>query len=96
MKGLSKLVLFSSLLIACIALSGSAFAGSVIIGVANTGNCYPFMCNDRGTNSGISIWYEQAYSSSAFSGPVTISSATFYRVAQRFGGSDVLLVSFGG
>lgn len=77
-------------------LASVAFAGSVTIGVANTGNCYPFMCNDSGTNSGISIWYQQVYSSTAFSGPVTISSATFYwQFAQQFGGSDTLLGSTG-
>jgi hypothetical protein len=85
-------VFVASMLIASIVLSAGALAGSVTIGVADTGNCYPFMCNDSGTNSGISIWYEQVYSSTAFSGPVTITSATFYwQFAQQFGGSDTLL-----
>jgi hypothetical protein len=76
------------------ALSQAARAASITVGTAdpNSGNCYPFMCNDSGTNSGPSIEYQQVYSSSAFGGGFKINSETFYsQVAQQFGGSDTLL-----
>jgi hypothetical protein len=50
------------------------------------------MCNDSGTSAGPSIQYQQVYAAGTFSGPVTISSLTFYwLVAQVFGGTDTLL-----
>jgi hypothetical protein len=70
----------------------TAQADAITVGTANTGNCYPFMCNDSGTSSGPSIQYQQVYSASAFSGPVTITSESFYWMfAQTFGGNDKLL-----
>jgi hypothetical protein len=72
-----------------LALAGVASADTTV-GTYNTGNCYPFMCNDSGTNSGQSIFYEQVYSSSAFSGTVSISSLTFY-FASQFGGSSLFI-----
>src|SRR5271167_2998420 len=50
---------------------------SVTVGSFNTGNCYPFMCNDSGSNVGQSIDYQQAYVSTAFSGPFTVSSMSW-------------------
>ncbi len=41
---------------------------------AGTGNCYPFGCAYSGE-------YQQVYTSSAFSGPITISSLEFYNTA---------------
>jgi hypothetical protein len=77
-----------------IALSSVARADEVTVGVADTGDCYPFMCNDSGTGSGLAIEYQQVYSSSEFSGPMLITSETFYDLyAQMFGGDDLL---FGG
>lgn len=77
------------------AAADRAQAGTVTVGVADDGNCYPFMCNDSGTSSGQSIDYQQVYAASAFSGPVKINSETFYWI---FGqtvvtppGSDTLL-----
>jgi hypothetical protein len=50
------------------------------------------MCNGSGTSTGQSIQYEQVYSATAFSGPITITSETFFwNFAQEFGGSDKLL-----
>jgi hypothetical protein len=75
-----------------IALSSVARAEDVTVGLADNGDCYPFMCNDSGTGSGLAIEYQQVYSSSAFSGPVLITSETFYDLfAQMFGGDDLLL-----
>lgn len=69
-----------------------AQAGAVTVGFANTGNCYPFMCNDSGTASGPSIEYQQVYAASAFPSAVTINSETFYwQFEQSDGGSDTLL-----
>lgn len=69
-----------------------ARAGAITVGVADTGDCYPFMCNDSGTGVGPSIQYQQVYAASAFSGPVAINSETFFwDFAQQFGGTDTLL-----
>ena len=66
------------LLAVCVTLlTAGAFAAPITIGTAQSGNCYPFMCNDSGTSSGVSIDYQQVYTSSAFSGPVMINSITF-------------------
>jgi hypothetical protein len=69
-----------------------AQAAPVTVGTADLAGCYPFMCNDSGSNSGSSIHYQQVYAAGAFSGPITIASETFYRdFAQQFGGSGTLL-----
>jgi hypothetical protein len=76
---------------ASLALAVTAQAGSVTIGSYDSGNCYPFMCNDSGTSSGQSIDYQQVYTSSAFtSGPITINSETFY-YASQLGGNEAVL-----
>jgi hypothetical protein len=75
-----------------IALSSVGRAEDITVGVADNADCYPFMCNDSGTGSGLAIEYQQVYSSSAFSGPVLITSETFYDLyAQMFGGDELLL-----
>jgi hypothetical protein len=68
-------------------------APGVTVGVANQGNCYPFMCNDSGTDVGPSIHYQQVYAASAFSGPIDISSLTFFQIyaLQQFGGTTAVL-----
>jgi hypothetical protein len=43
----------------------------------DSGNCYPFMCNDSGTNVGVSIDYQQAFNSAAFPGGINISSISW-------------------
>jgi hypothetical protein len=74
------------------AVSYNANAGTVTIGTADTGNCYPFMCNDSGVSSGPSITYQQVYAASAFPGPISITDEGFaWLFAQQFGGSDTLL-----
>ena len=52
-------------------------ATSVSVGSMDSGNCFPFMCNSSGTSSGVSIDYQQAFVSSAFSGPLSISSISW-------------------
>src|SRR5260370_38674734 len=56
----------------------AAYGGTVTIGIAGGGNCYPFTCNDSGTASGQSIEYQQVYTSSAFGvSPYSITSVQF-------------------
>ena len=72
-------------LLSATALFGAPFT----IGSMDSGNCYPFMCNDSGTNVGPSIMYQEAYNSSFFPGSVTISSLQFQFFP--FNGPAVLL-----
>lgn len=70
----------TKLLSAFLALSAfalSASAAGIVVGApadVGTGNCFPFGCTsgDR---------YQQMYSASAFSGPISINSITFYNTA---------------
>lgn len=68
----------------------SVFATTVTVGNMDSGNCYPFMCNDTGTNVGVSIDYQQAFNSAAFSGPMNISSMS-WDFAPPFGGLPIAL-----
>jgi len=52
-------------------------ATSVSVGSPDGGNCYPFMCNDSGTNVGVSIDYQEAFTSTAFSGAFKVSSMSW-------------------
>jgi hypothetical protein len=62
---------------AAVAFSWAALAApaqaSVTVGVADSfgGNCFPFGCGYTGE-------YQQVYGSSAFSGPITIDTVTFF------------------
>ena len=78
----SKILLVATMLFA---FASVAFAGSITVGNADTGNCYPFMCNDTGVTSGQSIDYQQVYTSTAFSGVTNITSLTFTNAL--FGGN---------
>lgn len=62
----------------------------ITVGVANTGNCYPFMCNESGVSEGVSTRYQQVYSASAFNGVTEISSLSF-SYAEQFGGPSTVL-----
>ena len=77
-------------LVAMLSMTLMLHAASVTVGNYDSGNCYPFMCNDSGTNVGVSIDYQQAYNSAAFSGPITVSSISWY-FASAFGGNDTIL-----
>lgn len=87
---MKRILVVIAVLAFSLALAGVANAGDITVGTYNGGNCYPFMCNDSGSNSGQSMFYEQVYSSSAFSGTTTINSLTFY-FASQFGGSSLFL-----
>jgi len=87
---MQKLVVAATAALLSGLIAQAAQATSITVGTSQSGNCYPFMCNDSGTGSGPSIEYQQVYSSGAFSGPVTINSETFY-YASQFGGNDTLL-----
>jgi hypothetical protein len=53
-------------------------AAAQTVGSFDSGNCYPFNCNDSGAATGQSIDYQETYISSAFAGPLTINSITFF------------------
>src|SRR5271169_4242912 len=69
-------------LFALLSMTLMLHASSVTVGSMDSGNCYPFMCNDSGTNVGQSIDYQEAYVSTAFSGPFTVSSISWYDYPQ--------------
>jgi len=82
-------VLAGLLMLVALSMSTAAFA-DITVGSNDSGNCYPFMCNDSGTNVGVSIDYQQAYNSAKFSGLTTINTITWY-FADAFGGNPVAL-----
>jgi len=45
----------------CLGFAPGAHGATVTVGFHNTGNCYPFLCNDSGISSGQSIEYQQVY-----------------------------------
>jgi hypothetical protein len=67
------------------------YAGSVTVGSPDSGNCYPFMCNDSGTSEGASIDYQEDFSSSYLSSlgnaPILSISWTYF---PGYGPSTVL------
>lgn len=65
-----------SLLTAALLVSPALKAASVTVGSLDSGNCYPFGCNDSGTSSGISIDYQQVYRAGAV-GSMTIGSISW-------------------
>ena len=48
------------------------------VGVSDSGNCYPFNCNDSGTSVGQSIDYYQIYNAAAFAGLTSFSQINFF------------------
>ena len=64
-----------------------AVAGTLIVGTpadGGTGNCFPFGCNyDSYTNG----QYQQVYTHSLFTGPITITGLEFYNTQQNRGGT---------
>lgn len=70
-----------------LALCGTATAGTLVVGTpADLGNCFPFGCDYDGfTPSGI---YQQVYTSSLFSGPMTITGLEFYDT--KYGSGDAM------
>ncbi len=84
-----KFALKALALIALLCMGLTALA-DVTVGDYNTGNCYPFLCNDSGTDTGVAIDYQQAYSHNAFTGTITITSLQFAYASQFGGGSTML------
>ena len=86
MKTLLKITLMALL------LSTSLLYADVTVGTIdpNSGNCYPFSCNDSGSNVGQSIDYMQVYSSSAFSGKIAVTDLEWY-IAPHFGGTGLAI-----
>jgi len=66
-----------ALLLVVLLSATTLFAAPFTIGSMDAGDCYPFMCNDTGTNLGPSIMFQEAYNSSSFPGSVTIRSLQF-------------------
>lgn len=85
MKNFTKGLLLVALLSA-----GVLLHANVTVGTYDTGNCYPFLCNDSGSSIGTSIDYQHAYSHTAFSGAITITNLEFSYAAQ-FGGGSVMI-----
>jgi hypothetical protein len=82
--------LFKTTLILLLLSAPLLYATSVSVGSPDTGNCYPFMCNDSGSSTGISIDYQEAYNSTFFSGPMTISSISYSYDEQGYGEPKIL------
>jgi hypothetical protein len=82
------LTLAGCLLVICCA--PTSIWAQTTVGIVETGNCYPFLCNDSGTTIGETINYQQVYSASAFSGPLTINSLSF-SFYPGYGGSSTVL-----
>jgi hypothetical protein len=84
--------------LAILVLSASlAYADPLTVGNPNSGNCYPFMCNDSGTSTGVSIIYQEAYNSNAFPGPITIGSlgfGDFSKPSTILGGTYLLALDY--
>jgi PEP-CTERM motif len=78
------------LLFFCLGVARGAHALTITVGSPNSANCYPFLCNDSGSSSGQSYNYEQVYSSSAFSGALSIASIE-WSFFPRAGGSSTVL-----
>ena len=82
-SGGSKALLTVGVLLVFAALT-PAMAGTVIVGTpadTNTGNCYPFGCNyDKYVADG---QYQQVYTQSLFTGPITITGLEFYNTQEN-------------
>ena len=79
----TNVIFLSSALLAV----STSFGANLTLGSANDGNCYPFNCNDSGSNSGTSITYQQVFAASQFgSSAISISQVGF---------TDSFLQSFG-
>jgi hypothetical protein len=67
----------------------TTFNGSTTVGTWNTnaGNCIPFNCNVGGQVANVD--YQQVYTATAFGGPTSISSLTYYN--WTYGGSTLVI-----
>jgi hypothetical protein len=76
--------------VVCLFAVAVVLHADVTIGAPNNGNCFPFLCNNSGTNVGVAMDWQEAYSHTAFTGAITITNLEFAYAAQ-FGGTSVLL-----
>jgi hypothetical protein len=60
------------------AIVAAPAAAAVTVGSPDSGNCYPFNCNDSGTDVGQSIHFMQIYAASEFSGVTSFSKISFF------------------
>lgn len=86
-NSMGKLAVLS---LGCLALGAGLLKADVTYGNYDTGNCYPFMCNDSGSNVGQSIDYQQVYAAGSFGVLTNITAASWY-FASEFGGSNNIL-----
>jgi len=87
-RGVRALAL--SLFFLVLAGASDVRATSITVGTFSGGNCYPFMCNDSGTDVGPSLDYQQVYSADAFGHPLQITSIDWY-FDSTDGGSPIVL-----
>lgn len=74
----------------CLALGAGLLKADVTYGISDTGNCYPFMCNDSGSNVGQSIDYQQVYAAGSFGVLSNVTAVSWY-FDTEFGGSPIVL-----
>jgi len=73
-----------------LATSTPAVAGTIVVGTPadiGKGNCFPFGCNYDTVGDG---QYQQVYTNSLFSGPVTITGLEFYNTQDNTGGATAM------
>ena len=75
---IKKLLAGAALAAMTVAFVAAPAAADVTVGSSDSGNCYPFVCNDSGVSVGQSIDFQEIYSSTAFSGPLTFAAITFF------------------
>jgi PEP-CTERM motif len=85
-----KLFLRMGVMVVIFLLTCGLASADTTVGVTDSGNCYPFLCNDSGVSTGQTIDYQQVYSSGAFSGTQSINTLSFY-FNPSFGGSSNVL-----
>jgi hypothetical protein len=73
-------------------MAGSAFAGTIVVGANNGGNCDPFSC--PGLGGGIETEYQQVYASSQFPGTFVIDSIDFFQAMAGASDAATYQISF--
>ena len=76
MTRLQSMFVAATLSLAAIPISATAQT-TVGTPTPGEGNCFPFSCNSTSSPSGQDIDYQQLYSSTAFSGPISFNTISF-------------------
>jgi hypothetical protein len=71
------------------AIVAAPAAAAVTVGSPDGGYCYPFNCNESGTDVGQSIHFMQIYAASEFSGVTSFNKITFF-AATNIGPAGVI------